>query len=211
MPITVKVKGQTGNHLNVNGESQIPVVVHPHPPVGEQKSAFPYRSYFKDFDNAESIDMAVNGATTNASFCIQAVKEYDTYIKTISILIADASQTLQEFANSGAALTNGVLFEWSSSDLGTTTIHDGLKTNFDFIRLALGDPSIGDGATAFLANNAIATNIEAYIPVLDLAKTFGLVYGIRLRKGTADKLVFTIRDNCTAADQFDAIGYGIQI
>jgi hypothetical protein len=208
MPIVVKVKGQTGNILKVNGESQAEVVVHPHPPKGESETAFPFRDYFKN--SSASNDMAVNGATTNVEFYIEAVEDFDIYLKTISVLIADASQTLQEFANSGSALTNGVLFEWRSSDIGTTVIHDGLKTNFDFVRLGLGNPSIGDGASAFLANNAIATNIEAYLPVIDLGQVFGLQYGVRLRKGTKDRLVWTIRDDCTAADQFDIIGYGIK-
>lgn len=207
MPLTVKIKGHDGNILEVNGEKQIPVVVHPHPPKGEQLSATPLRQYF---ENSGSNDMAVNGATTNQVFSIDAIQDFDIYIKTISIIIADASQTLQEFGNTNAALTNGVLFEWASSDLGTVTIHDGLKTNFDFIRLGLGVPSIGDGASAFLANNAIATNIEAYIPVVDFSAVFGLKYGLRLRKNTADQVKFTIRDDCSGVDQFDVIAYGIK-
>ncbi len=208
MPLTVKVKGGTGSILNVNGEHQIPVVVHPHPPKGEQESALPYRSYFL---NGASNDMAVDGSTNIVRFAVKAEASRDIYIKTVSLLIADASQTLQEFANTNSPLTNGVLFTWESSDFGTSIIHDGLKTNFDFIRLGLGSPSFGDGAAAFLANNAIATNIEAYIPVIDFSTVFGMPYGIRLRKETADQVVFTIRDNCSAADQFDAIAYGLKI
>lgn len=209
MGITVKVKGPSGNILGVNGERQIGVVVHPHPPKDESESAIPVREYFKN--SSDSNNMAVNGATTNVIFCIDAVQNFDIHIKTISIIIADASQTLQEFANSGAALSNGVLLEWSSSDVGDVVIHDGLKTNFDFIRLALGEPSFGTGTAAFLASNSVPTNIEAYIPVIDFEKVFGIPYGLKLRKGTADKIKFTIRDDCTAADQFDAIGYGLKI
>jgi hypothetical protein len=198
-----------GNKLRINGEGELSAVIHPHPPRDEEISALPVREYFKTA--AGSSDMKVDGSSTNVDFFIGAQEDFDVYIKTVSILIADASQTLQEFGNLNAALTNGVLFEWVTTDLGSVTIHDSLKTNFDFIRLALGSPAIGDGAAAFLANNAIATNIEAYLPVVDLASVFGFPYGLRLRRGTNDKLVFTIRDNVSAVDQFDIIGYGLKI
>jgi len=38
-----------------------------------------------------------------------------------------------------------------------------------------------------------------------------LPWGLRLRKGTKDRLVFTVRDNITAIDQFDAIAYGLKL
>ncbi len=207
MPVTVKVKGgKSGSILNVNGEQQIPVVVHPHPPKGETLTARPFKAYFTN--TADSNDMAVDGSTTEVVFCIRAEENLDIYVKTVSIIIADASQTLQEFANTNAALANGVIFRWKSSDLGITTIDDSLKTNFDFIRMAGGSPAPGNN---YLVTNAIPTNIEAYIPVIDMAKIFGLQYGVRLRAKTADKLEFVIRDDCSAADRFDAIGYGIKI
>jgi len=52
---------------------------------------------------------------------------------------------------------------------------------------------------------------EAYIPVLDFSTIFGMPWGFRLRKGTTDKLTFTVRDNLSGLDQFDAIAYGIRV
>jgi hypothetical protein len=197
------------NKAKVNGEGELSVVVHPHPPKDEAESPLPVREYFKT--SAGSSDMAVDGSTTAVEFSINSQANFDVYIRTASIVIADASQTLQEFGNLNAALTNGVKLEWRTSDLGTVVIHDGLKTNFDFIRLALGNPSLGDGASAFLASNAIPTNIEAYLPVVDFSQVFGLPWGLRLRAGTTDKVVWTVQDNVSAVDQFDIIGYGIKI
>ncbi len=205
MPLTVKVKGNTGNILDVNGEQQIPVVVPPHPPKGESLTAVPFTSYFTN--DSDSNDMAVDGISTNVAFCIRAEQTQDVYVRTVSIIIADASQTLQEFGNTNAALTNGCVFRWTSTDLGQLVINDTLKTNFDFIRLCGGLPAPGNN---YLVNNAIATNIEAYIPTLNIADVFGLPYGVRLRKGTKDKLELLIRDDCSAVDQFDAIGYGLK-
>jgi hypothetical protein len=205
MPITVKVKGNDGTIMDVNGERQIPVVVHPHPPKGEVDTGTPFVAYFTD--SGGSSDMAVNGSSTNVAYCIRAEETRDVYIKTLSIIIADASQTLQEFGNTNAALTNGVLFRWSTSDKGTAVINDSLKTNFDFVRLAGGTPAPGNN---YLVTNAIPTNIEAYIPVIDLESIFGLPYGIRLRRGTKDKLEFVVRDDCSAVDQFDILGYGFK-
>jgi hypothetical protein len=199
----------TGSTSRINGEGELSVVVHPHPPRNEQISAIPVREYFKT--SAGSSDMAVDGSGTPVEFHIVAQNNFDVYVKTASIIIADASQTLQEFGNTNAALTNGVALEWRTAEFGTVTIHDGLKTNFDFIRLALGDPSFGDGTTAFLAANAVPTNIEAYLPVLDFTKIFGLPWGLRLRAGSSDKVVWTVQDNCSAVDQFDIIGYGVKI
>jgi hypothetical protein len=192
----------------VDEEGQLHVIVHPHPPRGEQKSAIPYRNYFVDI--AGSNDMLVDGSSTSIDFCIQANETQDIYVKTASIVLSDASQTLSEMFNFNGVLTNGVTLKWISADLGTVVIADSLKTNFDFIRLALGTPAFGSGATSFLANN-ISGNSEGYIPVIDFSYMFGLPYGIRLRAGTTDKLVWTVNDNLTAADQFDIIGYGLKI
>jgi len=153
--------------------------------------------------------MRVDGSTTNVEFYIAAEKDKDKYVKTVSIVIADALATLSEFGNLNAALTNGVVLEWNTTDLGVVTIADALKTNFDFVRLGLGNPAFGDGAGAFRGGNIVTTS-EGYLPVIDFASMFGLPWGLRLRAGTTDKVIFRIRDDVTAIDQFDAIAYGIK-
>jgi hypothetical protein len=212
MSIDVNIKDGKGSGITakVDSEGQLNVIVHPHPPIGEQLSALPFRQYFTD--NGASTgdnDMRVNGATTETDFYIAAIPDKDIYIKTVSIVISDASATLNKFGNI-TALTNGVSFQWESEDKGSLEIHEGLKSNFDFVRLAIGEPSYGDGTGAFRSGN-VEGNSEGYIPVIDIADVFGLPYGIRLRAGTNDKLVFTVRDNVTGIDAFDIIGYGITI
>jgi len=196
-----------GNRLKVNGEGEITATLHQHPPKDEAVTSIPFRSFFTT--SAGSSDMLVDGSTTNVEFSINADSTKDTYIKSIIVTIVDAGAALNEFGNL-TALTNGVLFVWETQDLGTTTLNDGIKTNFEFMRMALGNPAIGGGTTAYLASNVVSTS-EAFTPVIDFNLLFGLQYGLRLRAGTNDKISFTIRDNVSTMDQFDALAYGLKI
>ena len=197
------------NTAFVDEEGAFSVVIKNHPPREEQSIAFPFRQYLSDDGTSTgNFDMRVNGSVTNIDFFIEAVEDEDTYIKTISTVIVDAGATLSEFGNL-SALTNGIEVTWQTQDKGTVIIAESLQTNFDFVRLAVGEPSFGDGATAFTANN-ISGQSEGFLPVIDFQKIFGLQYGIKLRKGTKDRLFFRIKDNITAIDEFNAIVYGVK-
>jgi len=148
-------------------------------------------------------------AAAPSRFWIGAIQEYDIYVKTISIEIADASATLNKFGNI-TALTNGCKLEWITQDIGTTTIDDALKTNWNFVRMCAGSPAFGDAAGAFRASNVSGTS-EGYIPVMDMARVFGNPWGLPLRKGTTDRIEFTIQDNTTGVDSFNAIGFGTKV
>lgn len=198
-----------GRRAVVSEEGQMEVVVHPHPPTAEEIAAIPFRQYFTDNGNSTgSNDMRVDGGTTPTDFYIEAGNDFDTYVKTIAIVIADVNASLNTFGNI-AALTNGVEFSWVTADKGTVIIHEGLQTNFDFVRLAVGQPSFGSTTNAFRASN-ISGSSEGYIPTVDFSITFGLPWGLRLRKDSTDRLVFKVQDNVTAIDAFNVIGYGIQ-
>jgi hypothetical protein len=203
--------GQGGTAgAKVSCEGAVNVVVHPHPPVSDALSAIPIRQYFVDATNCCSNDMQVVGTLANpVVFSISADPIKDVYIKTASIIIADASAILNKFGNINA-LTNGVVFQWVTADLGITTIHEALKSNFDFVRLAGGNPSFGATTTVFRASNVEGSS-EGYIPVLDFAAIFGLPWGLRLRAGTTDKLCWSVRDDTTGVDAFNVVGYGIKI
>jgi hypothetical protein len=201
----------TGRTAKINGEGELGVVVHPHPPVNEEVTSLPFRQFFtNDGMSTGSNDMRVDGSATSADFWIQASPTRDIYVKTISVIIADTNATLNKFGNL-SALTNGIQFIHETQDLGTEIISDAIQTNLDFIRLGLGQPSIGDGTSAFRADLS-GGGADSYLPVLDLSTTFGLPWGVRLRKGTKDKLIFRVRDDlATGIDQFDIIGYGTQL
>lgn len=206
MSIDVNVRDPKNQRpLIVSEEGASYVVVHPHPPKDETVAALPFRAYFT---NAGSNDMLVNGSVTNQTFSITADSENDCYVKTLSVIITDNGAKLNLFG-AIAALTNGVEFVHVAGDSGTTVLHDGIKTNLSFMRLALGVPAIGDGASAFRADVS-GSAADSYLPVIDLSILFGLPWGVRLRKASTDRLSFIIKDNVSALDQFDVIGYGIK-
>lgn len=182
-----------------------------HPNVDETKIALPYKQNFTSTGKVGgSNDMRVDGSTVNAEFYIAANSENDIYVKTISVLISDNGAKLNLFA-ALTALTNGVEFLHIAEDTGETIIHEAIKTNLDFIRLGLGQPSIGDGISAFRADLSGGGD-DSYLPAIDLEKTFGMQWGIRLRKGTNDRLSFRVRDNLSVGiGQFDTIAFGIKI
>ena len=202
---------RTGKPVRIGEEGEQYVVVHPHPPKDEVATGtpVPFRQYFTDTGlSTGSNDMQVDGATTETQFYIKASQDKDIYIGRVSVVIADASATLNKFGNI-TALTNGVEFAWVSQDLGTTVIHEAMKTNFDFVRLGGGSPAFGDTAGAFRASN-VSGNSEAYIPQIDFSEIFGMPWGVRLRKGTEDRLCFVVKDDTRGVDLFDAIGFGIE-
>ncbi|MCK5651053.1 MAG: hypothetical protein KAJ42_06745, partial [Gemmatimonadetes bacterium] len=63
---------------------------------------------------------------------------------------------------------------------------------------------------AFQASNVISTS-EAYLPMLDFQLIFGLPWGIRLAAGSDEVLRFTVRDDTTGVDGYDALARGFEI
>jgi hypothetical protein len=154
--------------------------------------------------------MAVNGSSTTVEYWIPAADDADLYIKTISVQISDTGTVDLSKFGAESALANGVEFCHVSQDTGATIIHQGIDTNLEFIRLGLATAGHGDGTTAFQADVSGGGGTATYLPVIDLEQTFGYRFGLRLRKGTEDKLVFKVQDNLSGLATFNAIGYGIR-
>jgi hypothetical protein len=185
----------------VDDQNALVVSISGSPPIATQKSKI-YREYLKD--SAGSSVMKVDGGTTNVEFYVSASATSDRYITTLSFLIADASAVLNEFG-AITALTNGCQLYYTRVG-ETVMIHDALKTNWDFIRLCLGAPAFGATTNAFIASN-VATTSEGVIPVLDFSRLLP-PYGLKLDRGTNQRLVLKVRDNCSGVDLFDCIAYG---
>ena len=186
--------------------------MHDHPATEVDKNrTLPFRQYMTDDGSATGTsDMqVVASAASPSDFYVEGVSEYDIYIKALSFQIVDASAVLNKFGNV-TALTNGVQLLWVTDNFGTVTIHDGMQSNFDFVRMAMGEPGFGDGAGAFRGSNVSGT-AEGYLPVIDFAKLTGNPWGLRLKKNTRERLVLRVQDDTTGVDAFDAIAYGSQI
>jgi len=199
----------TKNKLKVNKEGTIGVVNHLHPPLNDTIELRPFRQFFTDDGSPTgSSDMRVNGSVTPVDFFIDAKADRDIYIKTFSFEIADAGAELNEFGNL-SELTNGCGFFWDTGD-GRNIIHNGLKSNWDIVRLCGGNPAVGATTSSFRANNVIG-QAEGYIPFLDVVKIFGVPWGLRLRKGSRDKIVLRVNDNINFVgdSSFNIIAFGV--
>lgn len=204
--IDVKVRGNDGQLANVGLENTLEVQDQGLPPLNPIGRSQIFRQFLTVDGTAQgSNDMQVDGGTTSVEFFVPADTTNDLYISNLSFVIADATATLEKFGNI-TALTNGCDLEYFS-DGGTTTISDALKSNFDFVRLCLGNPPFGDGTGAFRASN-VESNSEGYIPVLDFKRVFGIEWGIRLRPGTTDKIIVRVNDDTQGVDAFNCIAYG---
>lgn len=166
----------------------------------------PLSGYLADVNG--NIDARANGSVTPVDFFLAADPNLDTYVASISFKIADANATLNDFG-AIASLTNGFDIIYSTQETGERVLATGLKSNFDIIRICQGLPAFSQGVESFRASNVVGGS-EGYIPVLRIKDNFGLPYGLRLRKGTKDKLILRVNDDITAVDAFDIFYYGIQ-
>jgi hypothetical protein len=170
--------------------------------------------------------MLVDGSTTSQKFYIEGESEDDIYITSLSFLIQASGIALgNDFAGSGAALTNGCRVYYEDKN-GEVNIGTTLQTNFDFIRLCQGNPAFnnGDNSTGtgpFIAPSVAgggggkgASAADAIIPILNIRDVFGLPYGIKLQKGTTHKLVLEVNDNLSTGlgtnAAFNIIAYGFK-
>jgi len=192
--------------LKVSEEGTIGVVVHPHPPLSEGVVVTPYRADFTNSAGLTQMGTAIGSLTAPIDFSISASDKFDTYVKTISVEITDRSPQARLF---GALprLPNGVQFLWQSQEAGTLGLAQ-FHSNFEFLRVA--PPRWGDGTTVGLISNAVAINDDTYLIDIDTSQRLGPPWGLILRKGTTDKIIFRIRDDLTGLVSFTAIAGGIQ-
>ena len=212
MSITSRIIGTDGQQLKINQEGDIGVTIHQHPPITEDILALPFRSYFTDDGTTTgSNDMAVNGGTTNVDFYIKASETYDINIKYISGEIGDGwSPALKKFDELPES-TNGVAFYWDTQQEPLYELHEGITTNKSFIRIASDSAGFADGTNALLADVSGGGTEKSYLPNMDMAEIYGLQWGLRLRKGTNDRIMFRVRDNLTGLSTFNAIGTGTRV
>ena len=213
MSIKTRIVGVDGEALRVTNQGEIVVVIPQRPFVGEEISAIPFRQYFTDNGGLTgSNDMTVNGSLASPlDFYISASEEYDIYIKYITVEIGDNGAPALNKFGALSALTNGVSFYWDTQEEPLYELHEGIKTNKEFIRIASDTGAIGTGVEAYLADVSGGGTEKSYLPNLDVTEIYGLSYGLRLRKGTLDKLIFRVQDNLTGLTTFNAIATGTRV
>ena len=110
-----------------------------------------------------------------------------------------------------AALTNGVAFYWDTQQEPLYELHEGFKTNLEFVKIGSDTKGIGSGTSAFLADVSGGGTASSYLPCMDLHEIYGLPWGLRLKKGTLDRIVFRVQDDLTGLTTFNAIATGTRI
>ena len=212
MGIKTNIIGNSGKVLEVYGEGYTTVAVHQHPPENESTIALPFRQYFTDDGkHSGSNDMTIDGGTSYTDFYVRANDNFDVYIKYITIEIGDGGAPSLNKFGSLSALTNGVAFLWDSQIEPDYELHEGIKTNKEFVRIGSDTAAIGSGTEAFLADVSGGGTEKSYLPSIDFKEIYGLPWGLRLKKGTLDKLVFRVQDNLTGLTTFNAIATGTRI
>ena len=207
IPIEIKDGKGSGRKVKVSPGGRILSLDAGIPEFGATQLVIPFRQFLTDDGTSSgSNDMQVNGSSTPVEFWIPADTVNDRYITNVSFVLADAGAQLNNFGNI-ADLTNGCDFEYEMLDR-TITIADGLATSFDFVRLSLGQPSFGNGSSAFRATN-VAGNSEGYIPFVNFQMLVP-PYGLLLKAGTSERLILRVNDNTTGVDAFNAIAYGFE-
>ena len=198
--------------LKIGEEGDALVTVSPHPPINEVITSIPFRSYFIREGISTSINMAINGSVTPVNYLIEASEEYDIFIKYIHAEIGDGgSPNLNKFGDL-TALTNGVGWYWFTQEEGEYELHEGIKTNKEFtIRIGNDSAGFGDGINAFLADVSGGASEKSYFPRIDIAESYGMPWGLRLRKGTTDRIIFRVSDDLSALTTFNIVAQGIRI
>jgi len=155
--------------------------------------------------------MSVNGSVNYVDFYISASQDFDIYVKYITLEIGDGGAPALNKFGALNALTNGVAFYWDTQTEPFYELHEGIKTNKEFIRIASDTGAIGTGTEAYLADVSGGGTEKSYLPNIDMEEIYGLKYGLRLRRATNDRLVFRIQDDLTGLTTFNAIATGIRI
>ena len=190
------------NRAIVDDQNALVVSLAQCPPLIKQQNKI-FRSYF--LNSSGSNDMGIDGSSTSVKFYISADDENDKYITAVSFLVGYGSAAyLFEFSDSGAALTNGFKFYYQRQG-EEVDIHDAVKANYDLIRLAVKDIL----PTAWELRNLGALNDYGYLVTIDILSMMP-PFGLKLDRGSSQKLVFEVRDDNTDADTMNAIAYGFE-
>ena len=199
----------TGTYLKVNEGGYVLTQSSGLPPKDDRDIQIVYRNFLTLNGDGTTTSMLVDGSTTPQLFYIEASPNNDIYITSLSIVIQGLGINLgDDFGGSSGlatplftSLPNGCRLYYEDKN-GEVTIGNNLDTNFELVRLCQGNPSFGNDANAFKVPELAPgsggkgkTTSDGYIPVLDFPEVFGFNYGLRLQRGTTNRLIFEINDD----------------
>ena len=150
-----------------------------------------------------SNDLGIDGSVTPSIFCIPADNDNDRYISRITFILGyGTSAEMYEFADSGAALINGVKLAYSDKQGNEIPVMNP-KSNLSFMRSSgLQVTNTNWETRGFAARGDFGLFVN-----IDLAQMMP-PYGIKLDTGTKEQFCITIRDDCSDADLFNCQAFG---
>jgi len=194
----------TDKQASVLATGELLVSTYQSPPLLSQKTKIFSQDFTDDGTATGSNDLGIDGSGTAVDFYIPASETNDIYITKITFIFGyGASAEAFEFADSGAQVTNGVKISYLDTNSVETVIANP-KANYGFMQLS-GQPI---STTNWEARGFAATGDYGYF-VNIFIKDLMPPYGVKLDRGTQQRMTITIRDDCSDADLFNcwAIGF----
>lgn len=189
MAIKVKIKDGTGTGFEAKVNERHALKVYQSIPGPYDENAVPYEFGRELLDN-----MNVDGSAITQSFTFDADSNYDIYLMKGILLISDGSIRQSKFG-ALSKLTNGIDIFVNRNGIDTHLIQNA-KTNAEcFIQSGAGE-AIGAGRTVNIITNFSGSD-DVYIVSLPFRKFFPEDRGMRLRRGSVDKLQVNVKDDLT--------------
>lgn len=205
IPIQIVDGSGTSKKVSVLPEGELLVSVHSSPPLLRQKTKIFGQFLTVDGAPASSNDMGVDGSGTPVEFFIAAQENNDLYLTALSFILGyGTTAQLFEFADSGAALTNGVQIAYTTVGEDEVVITTP-TTNYGFLRASLA-PMSND---AWQSRGFTVLNDYGYFCTIRLADLI-MPNGVKLDRGTKQRFSVTILDDCTDADLFNCRAFGFE-
>ncbi|MBF0131012.1 MAG: hypothetical protein HQL75_00285 [Magnetococcales bacterium] len=149
--------------------------------------------------DAGTTNLRVNGLTSNVDAYIAANPDYDIHIMSVSFYINDSAISMNRFGNVTGLTLGFDMFAEESGD--TTYMVKQARTSGQLISQTAAMNAFGSGAELNIISNMTGTT-DAVFAFLDIGRILP-PEGLRIGRGTKDRLVVRIRDNLS---QISALG-----
>ncbi|MBF0148273.1 MAG: hypothetical protein HQL84_18880 [Magnetococcales bacterium] len=195
MPITAHLRDpETGVGAKINGDGAV-FVYQDSPPAPAEGTANK-RRFLNGLLGTSGLDagttnLRVNGLVTNVDAYIKASPDYDIHIMGVSFFINDTAVAPNRFGNVTGLTLGFDMFTQESGDI--TYLVKQVLTGGQLTAQTGGTRAFGTGVDVNVITNLGGTT-DAQFAYLDLGAILP-PEGLRIGRGTQDKLVARIRDN----------------
>lgn len=153
-----------------------------------------------------TVNANVDGSVTAKEFYIESHADYDLHITEVTMIVADAGVTHNGFGGL-SALTNGIDLIVSEAGQSTYAIQ-AAKTGGQLIARSGFHRPFGSGADSWELTNWTATE-DAQIVVMPFSEF--IPTGLRIGRGTQDRISLWVRDNLTGLTEFTIRAFGYRL